>query len=221
MAKSTRPVRHGTTTSYTHHACRCSECRAAWAAYKRAYNAAQPKKPRRQRTISTCSIAECRTKVKARGLCAMHYHRFMRHGDPLAGGTFRRYKIGDACRFEGCDRPSLGQGYCGMHVNRLRRGIPLDYAPAFRYISSSGYVLVMVDGRRVPEHRVVMAEHLGRPLLKGENVHHINGVRDDNRIENLELWTRSQPPGQRAIDKLAWAREIVALYEPLEDAGLI
>jgi hypothetical protein len=64
------------------------------------------------------------------------------------------------------------------------------------------------------EHILVMEMILGRHLALDETVHHRNGVRNDNRPENLELWTRPQPPGIRAADAIIWAREILARYGP-------
>lgn len=82
-----------------------------------------------------------------------------------------------------------------------------------RRVRSDGYVDINVgrerggkDGR-VREHRLVMEEYLGRRLREFEEVHHKNGIRSDNVLSNLELWTKPQPKGQRPEDLVDWVIE--------------
>lgn len=147
-------------------------------------------------------------------MCRKHYVRWYRS---RPGGT--------PCSATGCDTVAYTNGYCAKHWNRVQRhGDPHKTERKHgqqRRLTSRGYALVrrpehpaQVRGW-VHEHRVVMESMIGRLLEPGENVHHRNGVRDDNRPENLELWVSSQPSGQRVEDVVEWAREVLRRYEPL------
>lgn len=74
------------------------------------------------------------------------------------------------------------------------------------------YKYKTVNGKSKAKHRIAMEESIGRPLFKHERVHHINGRRGDNQISNLELWSRSHPPGQRVADITEWAITFLAEY---------
>lgn len=87
-----------------------------------------------------------------------------------------------------------------------------------RIVLCTGYVSLWVPDHprarngRLPEHRFVMEQVLGRQLLPSEEVHHRNGDRSDNRPENLELWDRSHPPGQRVEEKIEWCKAFLAAH---------
>jgi HNH endonuclease len=161
-----------------------------------------------------CIVTDCGRLHEAKGLCSDHYGRLRRHGSATAD-LVRHPKV--PCLVDGCDALNDAHGYCPKHADRNRKYGDPTYPVKVYGLGSlrpDGYRMVSIAGRKVLEHRHVMERHLGRKLLPAENVHHKNGDRTDNRLENLELWTRHQPSGQRVSDKVAWALELLGVYAP-------
>jgi hypothetical protein len=159
-----------------------------------------------------CSVTECGRPHTAQGYCAAHYQRWAK-GKPVTDTPIGHADRHRRCKVDGCEDAHHAKGYCRLHYKRwLYEGDvgPLGGKRPYGHITKAGYRRI---GHKF-EHVLVMEAILGRPLRPKENVHHINGQRDDNRPENLELWSTSQPAGQSVDDKLQWARELIGLYRP-------
>lgn len=168
--------------------------------------------------MTTCLVKECDVEPFSRGLCKPDYMRW-RVGrldiEPLPSKKVK----GRTCSVEGCERPHDCHDLCNTHykysvgTGKRRTGErkPTLNSYGYRLIWKPGHPNARKDGY-ITEHTFVMSESLGRPMLPGENVHHRNGVKTDNRLTNLELWTTHQCRGARVSDLVAWAKEILDTY---------
>lgn len=171
--------------------------------------------------MDVCIADGCGRKTYSIGLCQTHYYRNAgKSRDDWDLSPIRKWaRQPKMCMMDGCESATRAHGYCGMHLFRFKKyGDPgIDgkiRSGGARFKTTTGYIRVhkpdhpnaSSDGTAL-EHRLVMSEVLGRPLEDWENVHHINGIRDDNRPENLELWVKPQPAGQRALDLARWVVE--------------
>ena len=173
-----------------------------------------------------CEIPGCEREHKGRGMCMGHLARWRKgiRGPRLEEPI--RPPLPEVCTVDQCCTRPIARGMCEVHYKRWMAGKRdaelkkptrvLGHPIGFTTVNKDGYIFIKVGaGSRKRAHRHVMEQHLGRPLLPKEEVHHKNGIRDDNRLENLELWSTSQPYGQRVIDKINWGVEFLADYKVL------
>lgn len=167
---------------------------------------------------ATCTVDGCDKPHVTKGLCEMHRWRQRHEGDPGEAEprlARRAPEPKPPCAVDGCEKPARTRaGHCKRHYERIRRsGHPGPVGLMVRELGTGtvmpdGYIrLTLPGGRRVMEHVHVMEQYIGRRLEPGENVHHLNGITSDNRIENLELWLTMQPTGQRVSDLITFLAE--------------
>lgn len=184
--------------------------------------------PASDETLFRVSVKTCKKCGATKPLEEFARHKQKKDGHfnscrPCLSATRKAWAQATSPACLGCGKPTSSKSSlrCRSCAPKARSGENHHAYKGGRSVSRGGYVYLSgyfdhpnAKAGSISEHVLVMSQMLGRPLTVEENVHHKNGVRDDNRPENLELWSKKQPPGQRVEDKIAWAREILQMYRP-------
>ena len=173
------------------------------------------------KTTQKCSIPQCDNPVRARGWCAKHHARWVRHGNPTATGRTAT----TTCSVEDCDRPHVARGLCDAHYRRLRaHGDPLRGGPLPKYVPTvhapanfderveqarggclvwtgpcdrDGYGKLKVEGRSVLAHRYAW-ERTNGAIPTGLMVDHVCHNPACVNLNHLRLATHAENSANRA-----------------------
>jgi hypothetical protein len=167
-----------------------------------------------------CEVEWCDRDSLIHDLCGAHYWN-KKHGKPFT----KDLEPLKECDADGCNNDSLAKGFCSRHYQIWKRnGVPETALSKRRekkgghgWINGYGYRMLWRDGTHILEHRYLMEQHLGRKLKKSEHIHHVNGDKTDNRIENLEITSnhkhksahcREYPNGEKPCSKCGEVKEL-------------
>jgi hypothetical protein len=149
-----------------------------------------------------CVVPKCQNPSLSKGYCSKHYQRFKRWGNPISTAQIGRKKMGQEIQCVRCGKSVYKtQRYlngkarfcsrkCAFEHRRGEIRVPL--IDRHWSLTAKGYLFTMLRGKRILQHRWIVERALKRSLSPTEIVHHVNGNKLDNRLENLLVCDKNQ-----------------------------